>query len=73
MAHFFRPQKVTRSVALEKLYRTEGKQKLGVSFFNIGWPKSHFTVQKIEYLCYGLSKRADLFATDKGVFIVHIH
>jgi hypothetical protein len=29
--------------------------------------------EKIEYLHYGSSKRADFFTTDKGVFIVHTH
>jgi hypothetical protein len=40
---------------------------------NTGWAKSHFTEKKIKYLCYGSSKRAHFFASNKGMFTLHIH
>jgi hypothetical protein len=35
-------------------------------------PKSSFIAKKIEYLCHTLTKRADSFIVDKGMFIAHI-
>jgi hypothetical protein len=38
-----------------------------------GWPKSHATKKKIEYLCYGSRKRADFFTTNKGMLALHTY
>ncbi len=32
-----------------------------------GWPKSHVTEEKIEYLHYGSSKRANIFTNNRGM------
>ena len=40
---------------------------------NTGWTKSHATEVKIEYLNYGLSKRADFFVDDRGIYKLYIH
>ncbi len=37
------------------------------------WCKSHLTEEKIEYLHYGLTKQADFFINDRGMFKLHIH
>jgi hypothetical protein len=38
-----------------------------------GWPKSHDTEKKIEYLPYDLSKRANFFINDRGMLELYIH
>ncbi len=40
---------------------------------NTGWPKSHDTGEKIEYLHYGSIKRAHFFTKNRGKFILQIH
>ncbi len=44
-----------------------------MSYENTGWRKSHDTVEKIEYLPYGLTKGADFFINDRGMFKLYIH
>ncbi len=36
-----------------------------------GWPKSRFSVQKIEYLHFGSQEWAEFFTADRRVVIVH--